>query len=339
MSIDGTSLTQDYLSDITVTRAIGNKALYGVATAGISFRALTSIQPPEGAAVIFTDSTCGTTHPTYYATDITRDGDVLNITAYDTCKNLDVPFDHSGYQQFDGQGTTSEHLRKYPTSLVLGDLANQCGFSHSSPSISSVPELYYKDLAGKTCKQILEELAKAECGFWKCANDNTLVFVAYSKVPDTVTIPEASRTAINAGQSKSIGGVHAVDTCYNEVTVETSVSWRQTEILEGRFLSSTVAPVTVGKIIPSTYTGFSVTAIDRQVNIGTQAIAGGGRVMSSVYKYSDHLIADYSAPAPDTSFAPYQNIYQRMIEDRVTQGKTMGTVFISETGSGYRLKM
>lgn len=340
--MNGTQYDEDELSDITVTQSIDNKALFGVATGCLSFRVYDPYGAvyTEGAELIFSDGTFGTMHPKYYATSVSRDGNVVSITGYDTCKNLDVSFDYSGYEQFDGHGTSSANVRWYNTSSVLGDLANQCGFAPSQPSVSRVTQMCYNDFAGKTCRQILEELSKAECGFWKCANDNTLTFVSYSKVPDAQTIDPTRRTVINVGQSKSINGVHMEDTVHNEVTVESSVSWRQTETISGRFLDESRAAGAAGQIIPSTYAGFSVRAsVNGMFSLGNAAVAGGGRITEAVYHFGEELIADLSAPAPDTSFSPYQTIYQRMIEDRVTQGKTMGTVFIGETGSGYRLKL
>lgn len=49
----------------------------------------------EGSKVTFN----GYLLPDFYITQQSYSGGVASITAYDLCKNLDIPFDYSGYDQ------------------------------------------------------------------------------------------------------------------------------------------------------------------------------------------------------------------------------------------------
>ena len=92
-------------------------------------------------------------------------------------------------------GDTSKAMW-YPTSQVLGDIANQCGFEVSSPSASRMDKLCYNDIKGKSCRQILEDISKLEVGWWITNGDNRLAFVPFSPNKTGFEIAENDRSEI-----------------------------------------------------------------------------------------------------------------------------------------------
>ena len=341
----------DDLSDVKIQRAISNKALRGVMTQSLTFKVYTETGVAEGdsCTISSTAATSRSNVPTFYAYSVDHDGDVYTVTAYDRCKNLDIPFDYSNYSQFDNSGQkTSAHVMWYQTSAVLGDLAYQCGFANSQPSMSRRTLLCYKDFAGKTCRQILDDLSVAECGFFYCTESNTLGFFTFT--PDLsgncLTITDENCGEIKVLGTKSITDTYSEDETYNVITKQSSSTWDHTEIISGRYMDQTTAAAVAGQVLNHggryVYTGWNGSVIVAMVAPFNASIYYGSAYLpcyEQVYELGLMTVAHFSAAKPDTSFSQYQSLYQREIEARVTQGKSMGALFIGESGSGFRIKM
>ena len=116
----------DCLANIRLRKSIDGKGFSGVSTAEFSCDIYTGDYHAEGETVVF--SGCGLS--VFYAAECGYSGGVLSITAYDLCKNLDIPFDYSGYEQFNDDKTG----KYYDTTMIVAAIANQCGFSEGGYS-------------------------------------------------------------------------------------------------------------------------------------------------------------------------------------------------------------
>lgn len=160
----------------------------------------------EGSKVTFN----GYLLPDFYIAQQSYSGGVASITAYDLCKNLDIPFDYSNYTQFDTDGKT---LKWYPTAQIVGAVASQCGFTEGGYS-GRMAQLCYQDFAGKTCRVILSDLSHNDVGYWHDGG-GVLAFVPFSAPSSGLDMPaESDRTEIIRRGTKHITGVYATDEAY-----------------------------------------------------------------------------------------------------------------------------
>ena len=314
----------------------------GVATSQLTFRvrlASASGAISEGAAVIF--SGAGASLPTFYVTDVQKDGRIASVTAYDCCKNLDIPFDYSNYDQWDSSGQTgSKNVKWYNTSQVLGDLTQQCGFVSASLSMR-VTSLCWNDFAGKTCRQILEDLSVAECGFFYCDSSNQLA-IRTIQTPYGTAISEANRTEIKVTGTKSITGIYAEDEAYGTVSITGTSDWRHTEIVSGRYMNSTVAAAVAAQILGAgtagtySYHGWELgQAVVGSVQALGDGVAYDGKVLmmySQRYRFGAVITGSFGAEKPDNSYSEYNSLYEREIADRVRIGSLFGCGMIDKSG-------
>mgnify|MGYP004570532349 CR=1 FL=1 len=283
--------------------------------------------------------------PTFYIASQSHSDGVSHIECYDCCKNLDVPFDYSGFEQFEknSDGTYDESRAKmYPTSNILGAVANQCGFAGSSPSASRLPQMCYLDFKGKTCRQILEDVSKVEVGYWCANSDNQLVFSAFSPNRTGMEIAEIDRTEIQLRGSKTISGIVAEDEIYGGV-YSSGQPWKYSERISGRYLTAEKAAAMVTQILGSggsyVYNGWECSSaiVSMPYNIG-DCIAYNGKVLPILDISCDFtdlgIIAAMSAPAADTSFSEYQDLWSRQMDGTVKLDRVFGCAVMCQGGFG-----
>lgn len=347
ISIAGITINADNLANIKYGKSIGNKGFRGVSTSQFSFDFYWPACPIEVTEGLEVEFLTYTWLPPFFAANISISGDIATVTAYDSCKNLDIPFGYSKYEQFDGKGTGKENVKWYSSSSVVGDIAAQCGFSGSSGSMR-VQQLCYNDIAGKSCRQILEDLSAASCGFWSAGASNVLTFKPFNH-PYSGTAREISeeyRTAIVNNDCKYIRGIYAQDEIYGTTAFigynpgESSDSWRYIEKISGRYITKENALEIAAQILGSdpdyAYRGWSVSAVETEsiFSPGEYILNGSLHlpVLSVSYDFGAMVIASLSAPAPDNSYSAYSDYYSRQIDERVTIGKMFGCAAINNNG-------
>ena len=338
-------------------RSIADKALRGVSTQCVTFRmcAILGQRIDEGSMIRLYAG--GNSFSTFYAANVESDGSIYSVTAYDRCKNLDIPFDYSNYQQYDGSGQkTSDHVMWYNTGTVLGDIANQCGFANSAPSMRRVTRLCYKNIEGKSCRQILEEISAAECGFFYCDAEDHLAFMVFS--PDLagnrLSVTDENRAEIRVSGTKTITDVFSEDETYSIITKQTTSEWTHTEIISGKYMNAVNAAAVAAQVLGSRgsyiYSGWRCGAVLMLLTAPLNASIYYDELYLPCYeqKYrfvfeavtmQTMMIAEFGAAKPDTSYSQYQSLYQRELAGKVTLNKSMGCLFLSESGSGVRIKM
>lgn len=133
---------------------------------------------------------------------------MASVTAYDLCKNLDIPFDCGGYEQFDEKGKALW----YPTTQIVSDIAHQCGFGSGGYS-GRISQLCYNDIS-RSCRQILEDLSHNDVGRWQDSG-GILAFVPFSPDGSGLDLPdENGRSEVVLRGEKIITGIYAADEIY-----------------------------------------------------------------------------------------------------------------------------
>ena len=120
--IDGNRFTAKYLSGVTITKSGG-----GIGTSGVTTTCLTGRVKTDFAFNLNAEITViykNWEFPQYYIDTSDFNGYSVNLTAYDLSKDLDLPFDRSGYKK---PATAAEN--RFLTSMVISDIAQQIGFS------------------------------------------------------------------------------------------------------------------------------------------------------------------------------------------------------------------
>lgn len=268
-----------------------------------------------------------------------------HIECYDCCKNLDIPFDYSGYKQFEN-GDKSKAMW-YPTSQVIGDIANQCGFAASSPSASRMALLCYNDIKGKSCRQILEDISKLEVGWWITNYDDQLVFSPFSPGRTGFEISENDRAEIQLRGTKTITGIVAEDEIYGGI-YQSGSGWKNSERISGRYITEEKAASMVSQILGDggcyVYCGWECpeAIISSPYNIG-DCVSFGGYELPILDISCDFtalgIIAAMSAPAADTSFSEYQDLYSRQLDGTLKLDRVFGCSVATVSGMGLCLEV
>lgn len=288
--------------------------------------------------------------PTFYIASQSHSNGVSHIECYDCCKNLDIPFDYSGYEQFNkkSDGTYDETAPKwYATAQVLGDVAHQCGFAASSPSSLRMPQLCYNDFAGRSCREILEEVSKLGVGWWITGGDDSLVFVSFYPDKTGFEIKENDRSEIRMKGTKTITGIVAEDEIYGGIYDSGSV-WKNSERLSGRYITAEKAASMVSQILGDggcyVYCGWecSEAIISYPYNIG-DCVSYDGYALPILDISCDFtalgIIAAMSAPAADTSFSEYQDLYSRQLDGSLKLDRVFGCSVATVGGIGLCLEV
>lgn len=283
--------------------------------------------------------------PTFYVNECPYDDEICTVTAYDRCKNLDVPFDSTNFPRKDAQG----EIIKYQATSVISAIANQCGFSPSSPS-TGMRELTNDDLEGKSCRTILEEISQAVGMYFYCDSSNCL---NAANLPDlnsvTLTVQPQNRTKTNRTGTKTITNIYSQDGIKGETSGEGG-SWINTVEISGRYMDIATNTALKAKILAAgsggsyVYNGFDLpyAKVLSFYNLN-DTYGESGEVfpmLDQTYRFDkDGINASFSAPAPDMSYFHYKSKQTREAEKKVEKGKAYSTVFVDENGSGVVIKI
>lgn len=148
---------------------------------------------PGGSPVILSGSD---NSPTFYISSKTADDISVKITCYDrmTFTEADFPCTEEDFLDENGE--------EIPMSIytVLSRITEECGFLHyfvnDNNLLQAVPEIPKSMLLGRTCRDVLSDLANAFCGYWCCSGD---------LAPDLLFIPfgaDISQIAPNAAAAE-----------------------------------------------------------------------------------------------------------------------------------------
>lgn len=331
LSINGTVYTASDFADMVYSISCDKGGIQGIATGCLTFRLYSAIDIDltKGTAVLFSG-----VNTTFYIDKADKNGHIYNVTAYDKCKNVDREFDTSEYSQYDAQG----NVNSWETSLIISDIAHQCGYTDASAARVSyaVPTLYFNDFHGKTCRQILDELSNAGVGYFYDAGA-TLSFWEYGSYSPKY-IERSDRTEYNIKDSAAISGIYAsygLDPNQEYVSLSSTAGSRID--VSGRYMSPTNAAFMASFILTGAGGGARIwyewsvsSAIVQGLTQLCNPIVYEGKYMfirSARYRFGADIIAEFSAgPAP---IGEYKSKAERQIGYCLKRDENNGGVQIT----------
>lgn len=213
LTIDGVSFTT--FSDVKIMRNVDGFGISGVSTSELEVSVPTedydNATISSCATVVFGSAGMAVV-PNYYVSSRSKKGVSVTFRCYDRCMFTDQPLEIT---------SSSFTNNKISHSAVLALIVEQCGFTDWA-SADTVPNLMLdiNDVMGKTCRNILELISSAWCGFFKAsgtvltfipfgtaypagsvASDNAAVSVGSVKGPITKVVMLNGSTTYTAGTS------------------------------------------------------------------------------------------------------------------------------------------
>lgn len=174
----------------------------------VTFRTSLSFEP-NAPVILRVSGAYSMQFSTHYISRISRKGDKLTIHAFDLMRRLENPFDDSIY---------NESGEPFTASLVLENLARQCGFSDFADLPAGVQTLRYSDIHGKKCREILGEISRYGVGAWYCSNDERLRFVPFLSALNGIQAQPQRTAAVYLHSKKGpFRSVYAENTVSGEV--------------------------------------------------------------------------------------------------------------------------
>lgn len=294
---------------------------------------------PPGSAVTLTVSEFGYTLPDMVLgfVDI-RDGG-LSITAYDKTVNADIEFTAAGTSFTEWADAAHTRKNLYHATDVLNAAAQKMGLGGAG-NVPVLPDLYYNEFVGKSCRQIFEEASRVG-GIWY-ASQGSIVFSPFNASGSSFTPPaETDRTDIKYLGSKIISRAFVTDSYHNAVYEygNTSAAWYSTVAISGAYLiGSSMCAAAGGRVVGETYHAWN---IDRMSMSGT--ISPGALYTVSGQKYpalslvmdfgATNITGSVGAPAVQQSYADYQSMTERALKNKIDYDKLVGILKADKDGN------
>ena len=328
LSINGTVYTASDFADMVYSISCDKGGIQGIATGCLTFRlySATDIDLTKGTAVLFSG-----VNTTFYIDKADKNGHIYNVTAYDKCKNVDREFDTSDYSQYDAQG----NVKSWATSLIISDIAHQCGYTNAGGSRISdaVDVMYFNDFHGKTCRQILDELSNAGVGYFYDAGA-TLSFWEYGGWSGTSIAP-ANRTEYSVKDSATISGIYASYGLDPNQEYASGSAGHRIDV-SGRYMSPDNAENIAAYAIMGAYSSWtwyewsvSSAIVQGLIQLGNALLDNGKRlyIRSARYRFGADIIAEFSAGA--APIGEYKSKAERQIGYCLKRDENNGGVQIT----------
>ena len=270
----------------------------------------------------------------HYVSRISRRGDLLSIEAGDLMRRLENPFDDSLYNEND---------EPYAASLLLADLANQCGFKGCANMPSGFGKFYFGDIHGKTCREILDLVSEYAVGTFACTNDCVLRFDKFLSYTSAVGVNWGNSARVYFHSVKGpFNAVYGKNTATGEVYKAGGSGGNFVNVLKltGRFLDSSAVSGIMSEIAnksfravycehmdimaaPDGLTAFITESGSEFISVRTEVIFGGGGV------YGKAKAADICEDESD-----YLDLKDHEIRKRIEEYRQYGSVIMTEKGIG-----
>lgn len=286
---------------------------------------------PNAAVSVVTE---GMNFSEHFVSRISRKGGLLSIEACDRMRRTENYFDDSLYNECD---------EPFNASLLLSDLAHQCGFEECENIPGCFKKFYFGDIHGKTCREILNLVAEYAVGSWACKNDNVLRFEPFLSYSSAVGIVKENSSRVYFHSKKGpFEAVYGRNTSNNEVySAGSSSSFVNILKLSGRLIDSgrvgEVMQAVHGKSFQAFYcdhmdimaapnglTAFILGASGEAfVSSKTEVIFGGCGV------YGRARAADICEDESD-----YRSLTDYEVRKRIEENRQYGSVIMTSKGLG-----
>lgn len=294
---------------------------------------------PPGSAVTLTVSEFGYTLPDMVLgfVDI-RDGG-LSITAYDKTVNADIEFTAAGTSFTEWADAAHTRKNLYHATDVLNAAAQKMGLGGAG-NVPVLPDLYYNEFVGKSCRQIFEEASKVG-GIWYAAQ-GSIVFSPFNASGSSFTPPaETDRTDIKYLGSKVISRAFVTDSYHNAVYEygNTLAAWYSTVAISGAYLlGSSMCAAAGGRVVGETYHAWNIDKMSMNGTISPGALytVSGQKypVLSLVIDFgATDITGSVGAPAVQQSYADYQSMTERALENKIDYDRLVGILKADKDGN------
>lgn len=333
--IGGVEFGPDLINSITISKSVSGVGLGSIVTQQISATVYAdySFGGNTSVTVVGFDGL-----PTFYIDGENRTEDTVSITAYDKCRKLSQPFDYADLKDGDNVDDNGDPIyTDVIASLLVGKIANQCGFAGASNTgeilINNISKDIYK---GAACNSIIENIASASGCFVCCDSSNNLRFqrigIGYSSASASdhssiIAYPEIKYTRlIVSGNNSDLydigsGDANSIIELSNTLISESGAS----ELASRLFASSgafTYIPLNFNAVISGNVDPYGDVIIDDNIYTVTNILINLG---------ADGAVAALSVPQTSGSSSIYNNLLTRQINQRVAANKIYGNTLISSS--------
>ena len=192
------------------TRSNGNMPVKGIVSSELIMTLSTADSfSPNAAVKLRVSGKSDMKFCPHFISSISRRGGLITIRAFDRMRMTENDFKDSFY---------TEDKEPFVTSQVLGDIASQCGFKPCDLSFPAVDRLYYSDIHGKKCREILDMLSENGVGAWHCSDDEELRFTPLFSASGSVGVNVSESAPLYIHSEKGpFAAVYAKNTASGEV--------------------------------------------------------------------------------------------------------------------------
>ena len=156
ITIGGNVITADRLQSARLIRTAENMPIKGIVQSELIVALKTDLTfEPNALVTVKTGGEDPLEFAEHFISRISRRGGLLEIHAMDRMRMTENDFDDSLYNRSN---------EPYVLSLVLADLASQCGFAGFGGGDFCTDRIYFEELHGKKCREILAHIAENTVG-------------------------------------------------------------------------------------------------------------------------------------------------------------------------------
>ena len=271
---------------------------------------------------------------THFISRISRKGGIVTINAFDRMRMTENDFIETDFKEED---------QPFDTPGVLGAIASQCGFAPCSLSISAVPVLYYKDIHGKKCREILNLLSENAVGVWHCSDNEELIFTPLFSAYRKLSVDEKNSSPLYIHSRKGpFKAVYAKNTSSGEVFSAGSASdFRNILKLSGKlFDKDRTAAVMSGiaeKYFDSFYCAHAAVSF---APCGLTEFIFGDRyglisVKSTVHFCAKEIFAEAATADICEDESDYTDLVGYELRKKIEYDRKYGSTIISDKGIGF----
>lgn len=334
--IDGITVDPQCVSSMKLIRKSEDMPVKGIVESELVIKLKTDIAfEPNAQINISVGGPNPMTFSKHFISRISRKGDLLTIHANDLIRRTENPFDDSIYNR---------ENEPFNTSLVLGALANQCGFQNTSVSGGSVDKLYFDDIHNKTCREILNLVAENSVGVWYCSNDDILKFCSFGSASCSIGTTDGLTSKVYIHSVKGpFTGVCAENPDNDTVfSAGSTGSFRNILKLKGRLMTRQRTESIMSAVAQKSYRSFScahigITGAPEGLTEFIFASNPFGLISNHtvVYFTGSGVYAEARAADICEDESDYTDLTGYAIRKKIEEGRMYGSTVLTPRGVGF----
>ncbi len=334
--IGGYPIDGSDIKSATLTRTSEAMPVKGIVESVLEITLKTSLTfEPNAMVTVKTGGSDPLVFSDHFISKIRRRGGLLTVYAMDRMRMTENDFDDSLYNR---------SKEPYDISLVLGDIASQCGFSPSPLGGFCTDKLYYEEIHLKTCREILNHIAENSVGVFYCSNDNKLKFSGFLSPSCSIGMNGAESTELYIHSQKGpFNAVYGKNTASGEVfSAGQSDNFRNILKISGRLMDNDRVTAVLSSCAGRSFRSFSC---------GRIAILGAPEGLTEFIfpdepcgliscKTAVHFTgkgAYASAAAADIceDESDYTDLTGYALRKKIEEGKKYGSTVMTDRGIGF----